>query len=342
MAVAIASNKAANEFLPDSFERFRLVTDASVLALVPDESEPILAQDAGVSPEGAADLVAEARTIDHETARVSLPQHAGDPGSAVFHVPVVLGTRRLGTLSVLRSRGNAFAPQELRGLSRMGRLIALTWASEHYQQERVSLARMLERQRIADDLHDDVAQLLFAAQIQLDQVLEDPGVDSGLVDSLARTRALLTRADSTIRSEIAQLARPPAEEGLVDRLVDVVDGVEQEFGLPVHLEISGEPPGPEATSRAAAETLLRVARESLVNAAKHAGPCRVAVHLECDHGSRLRLRVVDDGLGHREPVNDEGHHGMASLKRSARRHGGSLRVRTNPGGGTTVAVELPV
>jgi signal transduction histidine kinase len=342
IAVAIASNEAGEQFLPEGFERLRAVTDASVIALVPAESEPTLTADDAVPRQVLRRLVDGARKVHGERSQVSMPRHAGDPGSAVFHFPVTLGSRSLGTLSVLRSRGEAFTVQERRGLARMGGLIALAWASEHYQQQRASLARVEERQRIADDLHDDVGQLLFAAQMHLDLVLEAPNTDAALASSLTLIRALLTRADSTIRTEIAQLTRPPTDDGLVERLSEIVDGIEQEFGLLVHLDISGEPAATGDSSCAVVnETLFRVARESLVNAAKHAGPCRISLHLDCRSSRWVRLRVVDDGLGLSDSSN-EAHHGMASLKRSARKHGGSLQVRRNPGGGTTVAVKLPI
>ena len=62
-----------------------------------------------------------------------------------------LGTRPIGMLAAFRSRYESFTAEERHGLSRMAELIALSWASERYQQHRAALARLEERQRIADE-----------------------------------------------------------------------------------------------------------------------------------------------------------------------------------------------
>jgi signal transduction histidine kinase len=338
-AVAVASGTHSADFLPGTFERLAVAIDAAAVVLVPLESEPTMIVEEAVPERALRHLIEEGRAAPSERSRVETSRQIGDPGSAAFQFPIVLGGHHLGTLAVLRSRGEAFSTEERRGLARMGGLIALGWASERYQRQRASLAMIEERQRIADNLHDDVSQLLFAAHMHIDQALEGSALDPALADLLGRAGALLSRADSTIRTEIAELSRPEAGTGLVERLRETAAGVEQEFGVSVRLEIAIAPEDAEGAGPAVRETLLRVAREALVNAAKHAGPCRISAQLECRGGHWLVLRVVDDGLGLSDPAPNG--HGMASLRRSARRHGGALEVRRNPGGGTTVTVRLP-
>jgi signal transduction histidine kinase len=223
----------------------------------------------------------------------------------------------------------------------MAELIALAWASERYQQQRAALARLEERQRIADGLHDDVAQILFAAQMQLDGLLEQDGVPQEARSRATRTRALLIRGDTAIRNVITKLSRP-SPTGVADRLYEVVEAIDEDFDVPVHVEIS--PEAAEAGRRArhaVADTVVKVAREALVNAAKHAGPCRVTLTLDLPSAERLRLRVADTGTGDpaRQTVES---HGLTSLRRHVRRHGGTLRVTRGRTGGTAVTVSLPL
>jgi len=100
------------------------------------------------------------------------PEKVGDPGRAVYlHAGCTWAKQRIGTLAALRARAEPFLPRTSAGRSpRVANLSALAWASERYQQQRAELARMRERQRIADDLHDDVAQIIFAAQLNLDAI----------------------------------------------------------------------------------------------------------------------------------------------------------------------------
>jgi len=87
------------------------------------------------------------------------------------------------------------------------------------------------------------------------------------------------------------------------------------------------------------DALAKVAREALVNVAKHAGPCRVGIRLEVLR-ERLVLTVVDDGLG--VPSPSSGQHGLASLRQLVREQDGALRVVHGEAGGTKVTVSFPL
>ena len=112
--------------------------------------------------------------------------------------------------------------------------------------------------------------------------------------------------------------------------------------MPVQVEISD--PAAQAGGRvpgAIADTIVRVAREALVNAAKHAGHCRVSLSLDLPTPERLRLQVSDTGRSEQARVNAQSH-GLDSLRRHARRHGGWLRVRRGTVGGTVVTLTVPI
>jgi signal transduction histidine kinase len=339
-AVAIAAGKGVQEVLTPALDGFCDAIGASVIALVPATLPPILWRSGTADPLQERQLVLQARQDPKLHAEITGPMRVGDPGSAVFHVPVVIGAQRLGTLSTLRLRAEPFAPDERNALERLGNLAALAWAAERYQQQRAELARLDERQRIADDLHDDVAQILFAAQMALDATLELDDLDERVTTNVLRARALLLKSDVAIRVVIRQLSRRPATD-LATHLAEIVLDVEREFGLPVHLEISETGIACASQMRKTVrDVVIKVARESLVNAAKHAGPCRAVVSLRQGSNERLVLSVTDDGLGVREPRTAGTHHGLGSLRRTVRSHGGHLRVTSSPTG-TTVRLSFP-
>jgi signal transduction histidine kinase len=92
-------------------------------------------------------------------------------------------------------------------------------------------------------------------------------------------------------------------------------------------------------------TALRVGREAVLNAVKHAAPGRVEVNL--DYGPRsLTLSVVDDGTGIPSGALDAAaageHLGIAGMRDRAQRAGGKLDITSEPGHGTLVSLSLPI
>jgi signal transduction histidine kinase len=340
IAFAVAAGQGVQVFLSPALEELGEATDASVIALVFSEAAPIVSRAGNVPPALEQALLKEARTQPPPVSRVVKPGCVGDPGMAVVHTPVFLRRRRIGTLAALRARGEPFAHDEHDALSRVAQLAALTWATERYQQQGAQLARLEERQRISDELHDDVRNLLFQAERQLDVALVPDRLSEAAVD-VARSRSAVLRASAAVREVVHHLARPASAE-LALRLRAVVAAVEDEFPLDVVLDLT---PAASQTSRqlrqASADVLVKVAREALVNAAKHGGRCRVVVRLDVPANDRLRLTVEDDGIG-MTGVRRLARHGLSILSGTVREHGGRLRLQSVPAGGTRVVANLPL
>lgn len=340
VAVAVASGASIHTVLSPALDELLEATEANLVAFVPDDAPPIVARAGAIEPELETAVLDEAGADPGMRAYVIGPVKAGDPGRAAFYAPVALGATRIGTLAAMRVRGEPFARSERQSFVRMANVAALNYATERYQQQRAELARLQERQRIADDLHDDVAQILFAAQLPLDSILEGEELADDVAQRIARARGLLIRGDMAIRTVIHRLSRPPAAD-IATRLASVVAGVEEEFAIAVHLQVErGVAQAARHLGRPASDALVKVAREALVNAAKHAGPCRIGVELELEAHDRLRLTVADDGFGAR-PCRDGHHHGLRAIDHLIADQGGTLTVSSGPNGGTTVTAVVP-
>jgi signal transduction histidine kinase len=174
-----------------------------------------------------------------------------------------------------------------------------------------------ERRRIARDLHDGVAQeLAFIRRRAAQRDAQDIVV--------AADRALL---DS--RWAIEQLARAPGEslERVLARHAAVI-GARTDVAVTFSTSGSADV-GPEV-----GEALMRILGEAVANA-RHGGATRVHVDLSMDP---LRLRVVDDGSGFDSSM--AGGFGLGGMRERAALVGAELSVRSGPGAGTEVAVEL--
>ena len=339
LAVAIASGERIEEILQPAMSSLCATTDANVIALIPSGSAPIIARRNAGDFELEAAVLAGAAESTAVASFLDEPKHPGDPGRATLYVPVRFGGQRMGTVAALRLRGDPFATHSRGVLERLGSLAALAYASERYHQQRAALARHEERERIADDLHDDVAQILFAAQMTLDSLLAQGMVSDETATALVRARGLLVQADSAIRTVIEHLA--PANDDFAYRLAGVIAAAEQQYGRPIHIRVTDEA---EEASRHLAEApaaaLVKACREALANAAKHGGSCRVMVTLDVVARKRLRLVVVDDGPGLREPRRPG--HGLTSMRRALERQGGKLDVRSGAAGGVALTATVPL
>jgi signal transduction histidine kinase len=179
-----------------------------------------------------------------------------------------------------------------------------------------------ERRRIARDLHDGVAQELAFIRRRAARLAGQADAHDIVV---AAERALL---DS--RWAIDHLARPPGEslETVLARHAAVIAA---RTDVAVTFTTSGSADvGPEVS-----EALARILGEAVANA-RHGGATRVHVDLST---APLRMRVVDDGTGF-DPASGVAGFGLGGMRERAALVGAELSVRSGPGAGTEVAVEL--
>lgn len=171
-----------------------------------------------------------------------------------------------------------------------------------------------ERRRLARDLHDGLAQELAYISAEADGELA----------------ASAQRALDESRRAIAALTRP--EDEPVGRAVaQAAEEVAHRLGVQVELAVDED----VAATPDVREQLVRIAREAVTNAARHAGTSRVRVELA--GGQRLRLRVEDEGCGFDAETPQAGH-GLVSMRERARALGASLSVSSRRGHGTVVEV----
>ena len=338
-AMAIASGKQVADCLIPAFDELGTVIGASVVAVFPRKSPALIRRTGPADPELERRLAADARQLGSQSVG-AYPHSPGDPGWAALHAPVELYGERTATLSVLRRTGEPFVKEEQEVVARLASLVALAWATERYQHQLAEIARLRERDRIADALHDRVAQILYAAQLGIDTVLETARSGSE-TERMIEVRELLIKGDTAIRDVIHQLTAAAGQPSLARRVRLEVEAVEDEFGVAARLEL---PPDDQLgiVPRPVADAVVKIAREGAVNAAKHAGPCRIAITIRFA-GDSVVVSIVDDGLGVRTPAEQRPGHGLTSLRRQVEDLGGTLTVTPGAGGfGTRVAATFPL
>lgn len=188
------------------------------------------------------------------------------------------------------------------------------------------LTRRAERQRMARELHDTLAQGLIGLTLQLEAARgqlerDNPARALAIVDQ-ALTGARGTLASS--RQAIDDLRRNP--DDLASEIGARAARFTRETGIRSTVEIGGELALPAETR----EQLLRVLDEALANVARHAEAGHVLVQF-ADGAGGLSLRVTDDGRGFDPDAVRDGHYGLVGMRERAVLIGGSLRVDSRPG-----------
>jgi signal transduction histidine kinase len=207
-----------------------------------------------------------------------------------------------------------------------------------------------ERQRLAHELHDTLAQGLSGIVLQLAAAEQELDRDPP-PDATAQLARLLTGAGRTARGCLAdtrravEALRPEALDRttLADAVAEVCLQWTEQTGLPARSAVRGQPRRCHPQVEVVA---LRVVQEALANAGKHAAAHAVTVTIEY-HPGELRLAVRDDGRGIDSPRATtldgyiSGGHGLAMMRERLTAVGGTLTITGSHGGGTTVAATLP-
>jgi two-component system CheB/CheR fusion protein len=207
----------------------------------------------------------------------------------------------------------------------------------------LSLAEERERRSLAQDLHDDLGQVLAIVKHKL-TALHGRGRSAGTAAELKTIEALIDQANKSMRTLAFQLSPPVLHTlGLIPALEWLAEEIERVYGLKVSLNDDG---AAKPLDEAARTALFRAVRELLINVAKHAkaGAAEVTSLRASD---QLTLAVSDDGSGfdyERAIAVAPGASGLGlmSVRERVEFIGGEMHVDSSPGAGTTVTIVAPL
>jgi len=201
---------------------------------------------------------------------------------------------------------------------------------------------LAERARIARDLHDSVSQALFSTVLHTrtaERDLEKEGLDPNgpIARSLDAIAELTAGAQREMRVLLFELHAKSGDLGLVAGLAHHASTVGTPEGLTVvvHGPKQRLPLSPEVEAQ-----LFAIGREAIANAVKHSAAQRAWVHVDAQDGSFL-MEIGDNGTGFDARLDHPGHYGLQSMRTRAAEAGASLSIRSVPGRGTVVRVQLP-
>jgi signal transduction histidine kinase len=292
--------------------------------------ETVLDTDSGVAEAWASQL-------PHVTNRSQVRGAPRDVDITALVVPLVAGVRTVGLVVLEHDGAGAFPPSAIARVRTAAEQAALRLEAALLFDEVRSLATNEERQRLAREIHDGVAQELVIIGYGIDNALAT--LPEGAAETQSDLRSLreeITRVVTELRLSLFELRSQVDRHGnLTSAIADFARIVGASAGLRVHLSLDDSPG--RLPSAIEAE-LLRIAQEAITNARKHAGAANLWVTCSVDPPN-AHIEVSDDGQGIADQRVD-GRYGLAIMAERAERIRGRLEIRPRRPNGTTVAVVL--
>jgi signal transduction histidine kinase len=306
--------------------------------------------------EAVAGIVAEARQPILTVGRAGRggPQR-GYHTVSFISLPISLGDATCGVLSVADPIDKpAFHPADLTTLESFAGYLSAQFDGRSAQRKvrqleaviqglrrQVIAAQEAERQRIAQDLHDQAGHMLLEAIFSLDQEASKLPPDNAADTIVRAARQRLIDCAATLHESVFALRPRLLEDlGLAAALRRLLAQAEQASGLQTQLIVDGEA---ENLGQEVELAIFRMVQEAVTNVYKHARASTITVSLACRR-NRWMVAVEDDGVGFDLPVRGHhgaGGHGLAGMRERVDVLGGTFEIGRGPTGGSRLIAWIP-
>ena len=257
-------------------------------------------------------------------------------------IPLYAQDKKLGVLNVASSDWRELSSNDLRLLHTVGDLLSIAVERARLFAKSSHLGAVEERNRLAREIHDTLAQELTAIALKLESAdaLLEAGADLERIRQTTQQALVLTRVslEEARRSVLDLRAAPLEGRNLAEALSALVEDWSSKHGRSIKFDVTGRKyPLPVRIEVG----LYRIAQEALNNIAQHAQAQHVNLQLIITP-NQTYLSIEDDGQGFDPGHVPPGHFGLMGLNERVKLLGGNLRVESSPGAGTRIEVTVVV
>lgn len=257
---------------------------------------------------------------------------------------IVCDKQRLGVFNIYFRRPQALSEQEIHLLDTLGHHLGVAIENQRLKVRDRQLAISEERNLLAQELHDSIAQGLAFLNIQV-QLLQD-SLHKGRVEEALQTAGQLREGVQEsydhVRELLVHFRTRVHHEDLDSAIVAALEKFEGQTGIGTYFEQTGETSSPLQSDDV---QVMHIIQESLSNIRKHARATQVKVLVERGPAG-CEIRIRDDGIGF-DPVNEpkvqsDRHVGLKIMRERAHRIGGEFEITSRVGEGTQIRLSLPL
>jgi signal transduction histidine kinase len=291
-------------------------------------------------------------------------------GIARFYLPVTKEGQVYMVLGAESTRKTPFEERQENFLKIVGPLLTVALENVRLTEQSADLAAAAERGRIAREIHDGIAQLIYMLSLNsetcvtlLKRIADATTEESLMLAPVAeRLDKLVTISKQALwETRHYMFTLKPLMSGtttLTQMLTNQLREFEAISGLPARLEVEGTEASPNGDQRRMRKTaqvgtaIFRITQEALTNAYKHAGATQIEVHIH-HLPEFVEVEISDNGIGihavpHSYDIGADGEqqriysgHGLRGMLERAEELGGTLEVRQKVTGGTSILARIP-
>ena len=269
------------------------------------------------------------------------------PAGARTTITVALAgpDQHLGDLRADRPPEAPFTHRDRAYLETLGELATIAITSARMRENERQGAILVERERIAREMHDSLAQVLGVVHLRL-RAFSGNAISVGASDMAIGLAELADTAEEAYRDVreailgLRESSRPG--RGLIDSLRGYVEKYEHQSGISTRLETDFEAE-PRLSPRAEVQ-VIRVIQEALTNVRKHAGATSATVRVTSDEAD-VQFSIEDNGRGFdlaKRLLDRDSGYGLHAMRERIESIGGTLTVNSAPGLGTKLTARVPV
>jgi signal transduction histidine kinase len=345
----------------DSAIRLTKMDSGGILLLDPSGHELSLRAHRGGSPEliratgrAQADEGLMARMLNSvliidDLSEVTKDRHVAiekEGIQSLVSVPLQAQESTLGVMVIAGHSSYTFDSQGLDLLAAIGNQVGVAIDRANLQAQELKAAILEERQDMARQMHDDIAQTLGYLGLQVDNVMSRSSLIQNMEAQakLEEIRRAIDDAYERVLISITQLREDvPSHFDLGTALPEIINDFEKQTECSVELRVDRAQLSRLTSSVASQATYI--IREALTNVMKHSGADSVRLTLQGLEDDRIEIIIQDNGRGfdldRAQQPGGRGF-GLRSMRERAEGVGGSLKIESQPGQGTRVVVNLPL
>ncbi|MDH5507466.1 MAG: GAF domain-containing protein, partial [Anaerolineae bacterium] len=290
-----------------------------------------------------ADVVSEGKTIACNTCQ-ECPILAQVNAEEMIAAPLRFGDTTIGAICVADLDPSNLTDDSARLLTFLANSAAIALENARLFNRSQTAATLAERERIAAEMHDGLAQTLGYLNLKTGQVLEslDNRSLDDAINHVETMQPAIQQAYSTIRQALVGLSdNSLPQSGFKSQLENCIADFTGKNHAQVDLSVD------EAClaniPHQAEQQLIRIAQESLANIRQHSDASKVTINILPD-GDFISMTIVDNGCGFdltAMPTDDQPHIGLKIMRGRIERVGGTLMIQSHPGEGTTISASVP-
>jgi nitrate/nitrite-specific signal transduction histidine kinase len=263
---------------------------------------------------------------------------------SILAVPLQRGGDLLGLVGVMTRQRRGFSQDDVQLLTRLAHQVAVAIENARLYEQVRHLATLEERDRLAQELHDYLAQTLGYLNVKASvtgELLSGGQLDQAQA-SLLELKGVAKEVYTEVRETIFSLRTAASPElGLLPTLREYLNEYRVDYDLDTRLVADTDEIqlSPEVEAQ-----VFRIIQEALTNVRKHAQASRAWIRFE-PGGALLGITIEDDGQGFdpdQATWDSQRHFGLQIMRERARNLGGSLELDSQPGKGTRVLIRVPL